>query len=55
MTLPTRSLAGLLLASALPFAAVGAQTAEDFDESRAYIGEEPMFEVVNFLIEKESQ
>jgi len=44
MTLPTRSLAGLLFASALPFAAVGAQTAEDFDESRAYIGEEPMFD-----------
>jgi len=40
----TRLFAGLILASALPFAALDAQTAEDFDESRARIGERPIFD-----------
>ena len=36
--------AALLLASAIPLAPLGAQTAEDFDESRAYLGDSPMFD-----------
>jgi hypothetical protein len=39
-----RLLAGLAFAFVLPFTALDAQTAEDFDESRAYIGERPMFD-----------
>jgi len=36
--------AALLLVSSLPIVSLSAQTAEDFDESRAYIGESPMFD-----------
>ena len=44
MILPRRWLAAVPLLAALPFTTVGAQTAEDFDESRAYLGESPMFD-----------
>lgn len=37
-------LAALLFVTALLVSTVGAQSAEDFDESRAYIGESPMFD-----------
>ena len=40
----TRMLAGLPFVTALLVSPLGAQTAEDFDESRAYIGESPMFD-----------
>ncbi len=33
-----------LLFAALPVSTLGAQSAEDFDESRAYIGDSPMFD-----------
>ena len=36
--------AALLFATALPVSTLGAQTAEEFDESRAYIGASPMFD-----------
>ena len=44
MLLRTRMLAALLFVTALLVSTVGAQSAEDFDESRAYIGESPMFD-----------
>ena len=44
MLLRTRMLAALLFVTALPVSTLGAQSAEDFDESRAYIGESPMFD-----------
>lgn len=37
-------LAALLFVTALVVSTVGAQSAEDFDESRAYIGDSPMFD-----------
>jgi hypothetical protein len=40
----TRTLAALLFVTPLPVSTLSAQTAEDFDESRAYIGESPMFD-----------
>lgn len=39
-----RGLAAALLLVALPFASATAQTAADFDESRAFLGERPMFD-----------
>ena len=44
MSIPARTLSGLLLLSLVPASVAHAQTAEDFDESRAYIGERPMFD-----------
>ena len=39
-----RLLAPLLFGVALPLTPLGAQTAADFDESRAYIGDSPTFD-----------
>jgi len=44
MMLRTHTLAALFFVTVLPVSPIGAQTAEDFDESRAYIGESPMFD-----------
>lgn len=44
MSAPRRGLAAALLLAALPLASATAQTAEDFDESRAFLGESPMFD-----------
>lgn len=44
MPIRARSLSGLLMLSPAPTPPLCAQTAGDFDESRAYIGDRPMFD-----------